>query len=181
MSAATYRILGPIEVWHHEQRLAIGGPRQLRLLAYLLLHANRAVSSDALIDALWGTPVPGHDNRLQMSVARLRRSLAQLAPPDSSVLRTVAGGYLLDVPPGALDSDLLEQALTAGRQAFESGQIEDSVQLVNDGLTLWRGPPLADVAFETFSQAEIRRLEDLRLAATELRVEGDLELGRHAA
>src|SRR5690242_14321972 len=91
------RILGPVEVWQGEQRLALGGPRQLALFAFLVLHPNRAVSRDALIDALWGPARTDADNRLQMAIARLRKALEPVNGDGGARLQTVKGGYLLAI------------------------------------------------------------------------------------
>ena len=174
------RILGPVEVWHGEQRLALGGPRQLALFAFLVLHANRAVSRDALIDALWGPARTDADNRLQMAVARLRKSLEPVNGDGGARLQTVKGGYLLTVAPGELDADTFHAAVHAGARALEARAPEQATRLLTEALDLWRGPPLAEVAFDDFAQPEIRRLEELRIRALECRVDAQLAMGRHA-
>ncbi len=175
----SFRILGPVEAWKEDRQLELGGPRQLALLTVLLLHANRAVSSDALVDAVWGSKRSVGDNRLQMAVARLRRALDPLGDANRATLRTVAGGYLLSIAGGELDSEVFEALLADGRRMLESGEAARTVELLSDALTLWRGPPLAEVAFEEFAQGEIRRLEELRLVAFEVRIEAELQLGHH--
>jgi DNA-binding SARP family transcriptional activator len=174
----SFRILGPIEVWNREQRLEIGGPKQLALLALLLLHSNGAVSVDLLSDALWGESRAHSQNRLQMAIMRLRRALAPLDEASGPLLRTVGGGYLLSVAPNQLDAKVFGDAVSQGRRALEAGETELASQLLRDALTLWRGRPLADVEFEDFAQGEIRRLVELRLVALETRIEADLALGR---
>jgi predicted ATPase/DNA-binding SARP family transcriptional activator len=177
-----FGILGPVELSDGERRLPVGGPRQLTLLAFLLLHANRAVSSDQLIDALWDERNPaGALKRLQVAIARLRKALAVDGFSRESRLKTAAGGYLLAVGEGELDADVFQRRVQDGRRALEAGQAEHAAEALRGGLALWRGPPLAEVAYESFAQAEIRRLEELWLAAIEARVEADLRLGRHAA
>jgi DNA-binding SARP family transcriptional activator len=173
------RILGPIEAWSGDRRLTVGGPKQVALFAYLVLHANRAVPSDALIDALWGPTRTGTDNRLPMAVARLRKALAPLDNGTGPLLRTVSGGYLLSLSPGQLDAEVFAEQVHDGLRALEAGQTALAAGLLSEALTLWRGAPLAEVAFEDFAQAEIRRLEELRLAALENRIDADLQLGRH--
>jgi DNA-binding SARP family transcriptional activator len=174
------RILGPVEVWHGEQRLALGGPRQLALFAFLLLHPNRAVSRDALIDALWGPARTDADNRLQMAIARLRKALEPINGDAGARLQTVKGGYLFTIAPGELDADAFHAAVHAGSRALDAGAPEQATKLLADALELWRGPPLAEVAFEDFAQPEIRRLEELRIRAVECRIDAELALGRHA-
>src|SRR6185437_9151118 len=176
---ASFRILGPIEAWSGERKLPLGGQRQLGLLAFLLLRGNRAASSDALLDAIWGPDRSGADNRLQMAIARLRKALAPLQGDGEAMLRTVGGGYLLSVAPGELDTDVFEASMKQARTALESGKPARAAELSSVALGLWRGPPLAEVAFANFAQGEIRRLDELRLTALETRIDAELELGRH--
>ena len=174
---ASVRILGPIEVWADGRRLDLGGPRQVALLAALAVHVGRAVSTDVLIDILWGEQRSGSSKRLQMAVSRLRRALEPLEGEPR--LRTVAGGYLLSVASDELDAEVFQRSVRDGRRALEEGDPTVASARLNDALALWRGPPLADVAFEEFAQADIRRLQELRLVALEARIEADLRLGRH--
>ncbi len=177
---ANLRILGPLEVWDGDERVAVGGPRQRALLAFLVLHANRAVSRDRVIDAIWGPARSDADNRLQMAIARLRKALPALGGESSPRLQTVSGGYLLSIAPGELDADSFHALVHAGMNKLDAGSPEQAVDLLSDALRLWRGPPLADVAFDDFAQPEIRRLEELRIRALECRIDAELRLGRHA-
>jgi len=125
-----------------------------------MLNSNRVVSRERLIDSLWGEDPPATAvTSVQVYVSRLRKLL-----PDD-VLVTRAPGYLLRVEVDELDLDRFERLRAAGE--------------VREALALWRGPPLAEFA-EQFAQAEGARLEELRLAALEERIEDDLTLGRHA-
>ena len=175
-----FRVLGPIEAWSDERRLVLGGPRQVALLAFLLLRANRAVSADAVIDAVWGPEREGAAKRLQMAVSRLRRALEPLDGQDNPRIRTAGGGYLLSVGPGELDAQVFAKRLQDARRILENDDPARASRLLAEALDLWRGPPLAEVAFEDFAQAEIRRLEELHLSALETRIDADLQLGRHA-
>lgn len=172
-----YAILGTVEIRNAGGPVPAGGPRQVALLAFLLLNANTPVSSDRLIDALWGDNAPGADKRLQMAVARLRRVL----DAGERRLHTSAGGYALEVAPGELDIDVFEARIADGRAALAAGDAEHASDILGEALELWRGSPLADVGYMEFAQPEIRRLEELRLGAIEARVDADLELGRHTA
>ena len=181
MTAIEFRLLGPLEVWRGGRQLAIGGPKPRALLAMLLLHAGEAVSTDRLIDALWGEcPPPTAANALQAHVAALRRALE----PDRAnrgadgVLVTRAPGYLLRVVGGELDVERFERLLAEGRDALPSDPAA-AAGLLREALGLWRGPALADFVFESFAQADAARLEEARLAALEDRLEADLALGRH--
>ena len=176
----SFRVLGPVEAWADGRRLMLGGPQQVRLLAFLLLNANRALSADALVDAVWGAELDGAAKRLQMGVLRLRKALAPLDNQDGSRLRTVSGGYLLSVEPGELDAEVFAERARDGRRALHERDPDRATELLAEALGWWRGPPLAEVAFEDFAQADIRRLEELHLVALETRIDADLQLGRHA-
>jgi DNA-binding SARP family transcriptional activator len=166
-----FRILGPLEVVEGERPLTLGGPRQRTLLAILLTRANEVVSSDRLIDELWGArPPQTATNALQYHVSQLRKTLG---PGD--VIVTRGPGYLIRVAPHELDLLRFEQLVEEARRA----SADQAARLLRDALSLWRGPALADLANEPFAQAEIIRLEELRLAALELRIETDLAVGRH--
>jgi DNA-binding SARP family transcriptional activator len=167
-----FRILGPLEVARDGRALQLGGTRQRALVAVLLLHANEVVSSEALVDRLWGERAPPTAGKaLQVYVSRLRKEL------ERDALATRAPGYVLQVQPGELDLHVFEGLVSRARGAEPARASE----LLGEALALWRGPALADFAYESFAQAEIARLEELRLTALEERVEADLALGRHAA
>jgi DNA-binding SARP family transcriptional activator len=166
-----FRILGPLEVVEGGRPLTLGGPRQRALLAILLTRANEFVSGDRLIDELWGARPPRNaTNALQYHVSRLRKTLG---PSDAIVTR--GPGYLIRVAPHELDLLRFEQLVEEATQAPAA----QAARLLRDALSLWRGPALGDLASESLAQAEILRLEELRLAALELRIETDLALGRH--
>src|SRR3990172_5399481 len=166
-----FRILGPLEVRDGDRLLPLGGPRQKAVLAVLLTRANEVVSAEKLIDELWGDEPPGTAaNVLQSYVSHLRKELG----PD--VLLTRAPGYLVQIEPDQLDLHRFERLLDEARA--ESPQ--QAAVILPHALALWRGPALADFAYEAFAHAEIVRLEELRLAALERRIEADLALGRHA-
>jgi DNA-binding SARP family transcriptional activator len=168
-----FRILGPLEAGDAHHPLELGGLKQRALLAFLLLHRGEVVSNDRLIDSLWGAePPPAAQKTLQVYVSRLRKILGD------GLLQTRAGGYSLALAPGQLDSDRFEQTLEQGRNFLASGDPERGATMLREALSLWRGPPLADFAYEAFAASEIVRLEELRLAAIEERIEADLALGR---
>jgi DNA-binding SARP family transcriptional activator len=176
-----FRVLGPLEVVAGDCPLALGGSKQRALLAVLLLHANEVVSIDRLIDALWGDSPPDTAHKaLQGNVLGLRKALEPDRKPDAAwrTLVTQAPGYLLRVRPGEFDLELFEECTAEGRAALQRGDPARAAALLREALGLWRGPPLADVAFEAFAEAEVSRLEEARLAALEERIEADLALGR---
>jgi DNA-binding SARP family transcriptional activator/ABC-type transport system substrate-binding protein len=164
------RLLGPLEVVAGGVSIPIGGGRQRKLLAILLLNANEFVSSDRLIDELWGEDRPETAAKaLQGYVSQLRKTLG----PDALV--TGAGGYMLKLAPGELDADRFEQLVDDARDA----EPHDAAEWLRVALALWRGPPLADFTYDDFAQGEIARFEERRLVALERRIEADLALGRH--
>jgi DNA-binding SARP family transcriptional activator len=166
-----FGILGPLEVVDRGRVLALGGSRQRTLLALLLIRANEVVSADRLADELWGTKPPrAAANALHYHVSQLRKALA---PSDAIV--TQEPGYVIRVGADELDLFRFERLV----QQAQGAEPDLSARLLRDALGLWRGPALADLANEPFAQAEIRRLEELRLGALERRVEADLALGRH--
>ena len=165
-----FRILGPLEVEGASGPVALGGQRQRALLAALLLEAGRVVPTERLVDLLWGEDAPKTaTTSLQNAVSRLRKELGE------DLLETRAPGYVLRIDPGQIDATRFEHLLRTARAAAALERRE----LLVRALDLWRGPALAEFAFEQFAQAEIRRLEELRLVAVGQRIETDLELGAH--
>jgi DNA-binding SARP family transcriptional activator len=170
-----FRILGALEVSEAGRPLPLVGGRQRALLAMLLLRANEPVSVDRLIEDIWGEQPPEAAKKsVQVQVSRLRKTLGSR---DGRVV-TRPGGYMVRVAPGELDLERFER-LTEGRSALAADDSEPAAERLRAGLELWRGPPLADLSFEAFAQQEIGRLEELRLAAREDRIEADLACGRH--
>ena len=177
-----FRILGPLEVADNGREPVIAPGKQRALLAMLLLHANEVVSSDRLIEELWGEQPPASAAKsLQVHISRLRRALeGERGNGADSVVVTRGGGYLVRVGPGELDLERFEHLLDEGSVALAEGDPERALELLREALGLWRGAPLAEFAYEEFAQDEIARLEELHLAALEQRIEAQLALGRHS-
>jgi DNA-binding SARP family transcriptional activator len=167
-----FRILGPLEVVDDGRAIALGGPKQRALLAALLLTPNRALSVDRLVDAVWPTgPPAAAANALQFHVSRLRKLLG-----DSDLIVTQEPGYVIRVDPEQVDLFRFERLVAEAEGAEAAG----ASRLLAEALDLWRGEPLADLADDQSSRAEIQRLEAARLAVLELRIEADLALGHHS-
>ena len=173
-----FSILGPLELRDGRGRgLSLRGSRQRALLAFLLLHPNERVSTERLINGLWSDDKPATaSNALQVHVSNLRKSL----DGSNQILVTEPGGYRLDVSPEEIDARRFEALVAEGRRCLARGEHEEASRTLAEGLALWRGRALADFQEEAFAQPEIARLEDLRLAALEDRIEADLALGRDA-
>jgi DNA-binding SARP family transcriptional activator/tetratricopeptide (TPR) repeat protein len=168
-----FRLLGPLEAVVDGAPVRLGPPQQRALLALLLLNANEVVSRDRIVDELWGERPPATAIKLvQVYVSALRKVLQ----PD--VLVTRPPGYLLQVEPDAVDLDRFRRHLDEGGAALGAGAPAAAADHFRSALALWRGPALADFAFAPFAQAQIGRLDELRLEALSDRIEADLELGR---
>jgi DNA-binding SARP family transcriptional activator len=179
-----FRLLGPLEAQDGERGVELGRPKQRVLLAVLLVHANQVVSLDRLIEELWGAePPPQAAASLQTYVSNLRRALEPGRPAraPSRVLVSQPPGYRLVVGAADLDAARFAALAEEGQRLLGAGRPAAAARVLREGLGLWRGPALAEVADEAFAQAERNRLEELRVAALEDRLAADLDLGGHAA
>jgi DNA-binding SARP family transcriptional activator len=139
-------VLGPVEVTADGHQVAIAKGKPRALLAVLALHEGSTVSSDRLVEALWGeAPPPTAAKMVQLYISQVRKALA--ASGDGAQIVTRGRGYELRLSDGDVDA-----------RRFEALVADD---MPREALALWRGAPLADVADEPFADAEIRRLEEL--------------------
>jgi predicted ATPase/DNA-binding SARP family transcriptional activator len=168
-----FRILGPLEVELDGPPISAKGRKPRALLGLLLLRKNQPVAPEQLIDDLWGDDAPATAaNTLQVYVSQVRKIV-------SDRLKTEGGAYRLKVEADELDADRFERLAAEGATALGRKSYGEASELLTEGLALWRGPALADLRYESFAQGETSRLEELRLAAVEDRIESDLGLGRH--
>ena len=182
-----FRILGPLEVEDGSQRLQLGGHQQRALLALLLLRANEVVPVDEIIEDLWGAEPPASATKsVHALISKLRRILerdgadnANGETGENGVLFTRPHGYVLTVADGELDLHRFRSLMEEGRGALAAGRPAEAAARLREALALWRGPPLAEFAYDAFAQVEIARLEELRLSGIEERIEADLALGLH--
>ena len=166
-----FRILGPTEVWDEDEQLQLGGPKQRAVLALLLIDAGRVVSTDRLIDVLWGEQPPATaGTSLQNFISQLRKVVG------ADVLTTKAPGYRLEITGEQLDLERFRRLVDSAKRK----PAPERAARLRDALGLWRGAALADLAYEPFAVTESARLEELRLAALEERIAADLENGGHA-
>jgi DNA-binding SARP family transcriptional activator len=159
-----------MEVTEQGESVPLGGGKQQALLAILVLRANEVVSSDRLIDGLWaGEPPATALKTLQVYVSQLRKRLG------ANAIVTRAPGYVLRLDGNDVDLSRFEALVREAK-----GTAPDvAAPKLRQALALWRGPALSEFAYEPFAQAEIGRLEELRVAALEERIEAELALGLH--
>jgi DNA-binding SARP family transcriptional activator len=177
-----FAVLGPLQVGLDGEQLSLGGRQQRAVLALLLVDAGSAVSVDRLADALWGdSPPPGYAATIQTYIFHLR----QILEPDrgrgdaGELLVTDPGGYRLLLDGASLDAVQFESLSRSGQQALARGAYPEALADLDQALGLWRGEVLADLAEYEFASALGVRLQELRLAAIEARIEVQLALGRH--
>jgi predicted ATPase/DNA-binding SARP family transcriptional activator len=177
-----FGILGPTQVRLADGReVAVGGPGLRALLALLLVDAGRVVTAERLIDGLYGGSLPsGAANALQSQVSRLRHLLRDSdSGRPGPLVEFHPAGYRLAVDAGDVDAHRFERLAADGRRALAAGDRRLAAALLRQALDLWRGPALADVGDAPFVTAQAARLEELRLATIEDRVEAELGLGEH--
>ena len=176
-----FRILGHLEALDEGRVVTPRGAKQRALLALFLVHANETLSTDWLIEGLWGERPPTTAAKtVQVHVSHLRKALALgVGNGADGVILTRGRGYELRLDPRQLDSRRFEALVVEGRGELAEGRPERAVSTFEVALSLWAGPALADLAHEPFAQREIARLDDLRVAALEQLIAAQLELGRH--
>lgn len=170
-----FRILGPLEVVGERGLIRLGGSRQRAALAILLLHANRVVSVDRIVDDLYADAAPVTAlKQVQRQISDLRKALGS-----PSAIETRSPGYVIRLSPAQLDLTVFERLAAEATEAFSAGDPRRATDLLRQALGLWRGDPLADLTYESFAQASIERLHEIRFAALEQRIDADLALGHH--
>jgi basic membrane lipoprotein Med (substrate-binding protein (PBP1-ABC) superfamily)/DNA-binding SARP family transcriptional activator len=177
--AVDYAILGPLEAIADGQPLELGPPKQRALLAVLLLHANQLVTTERLVELVWDDAPPRTaSHSVQVYVSDLRRRFGDAGAPD--VISTRGPGYVLHTDEETLDAHRFEGLVATGSRLVRDGDADGGARALEAALRLWRGPPLADLAYAEFAQPHIRRLDELRLRAVEEVSAARLQLG-HAA
>ncbi|MET8010255.1 BTAD domain-containing putative transcriptional regulator [Streptomyces sp. NPDC005271] len=180
-----YRVLGALELWDGDRWISLGPAKWRMLLAVLLCHANRTVTTERLLDELWGEEQRPQSaaKLLQTYVSRLRQSLGdesgRLLITDKQGYK--AYGYRLAVETAEFDAHRFEQLVEEGRRGLDREAPEAAAERLREGLAMWRGGPFTDVPPTPSVEAETTRLEDFRLQALDARIEADLRCGRHAA
>ena len=172
-------ILGQLQAWHGETPVALGSVKQRVVLGVLAVHANRPIGREQLIDAVWGPGAPAYAvNLVQKHVSALRQVLdpVRSARSRSQVLSWTDAGYLLSVPPDALDRDVFDRRVSRARAARAAGDLATASESLHAALGLWRGPAL-DGLTSPLLDTERERLAERRVLAVEERIDIDLALG----
>lgn len=175
------RVLGPISVCRKGAEVAIGKARTRAVLALLVIHRDSVVPADVIVDELWSGAAPdGARHAVQVAVSSLR-SILDTGQGDPSSERVVShpSGYMLTLGPRELDVAIALELAGSAAALTRIHKLEDAENCYRTAEALWRGPPLAEFLYAEFAQAEIRRLEELRLGLIENRIDVQLELGRH--
>ncbi len=175
-----FRVLGPLTVVREDEPLELGGLKQRAVLAMLLMDVNRFVSTDRLLEAVWGDTGAAPRHRLWVYVSNLRSLLEpeRERPGSGEILVTHPSGYELKLRDDDLDATRFERLVEEGRVMLDTDPLRAS-EVLREALGEWRGRAYEDFTYQTFAESEIRRLEELRLQAVELRVDADLAAGRH--
>jgi DNA-binding SARP family transcriptional activator/tetratricopeptide (TPR) repeat protein len=173
-----FGVLGPLEARCDGVALPVSSGRQRTVLAALVLRANRVVAVADLAEALWGPALPPSARVTVLNyVKRLRDALGDAGRR----VVTRSPGYLVRAAADEADVSLFELNLESARTAAVTGSWESAASKARAALLLWRGDPLADVPSAYLASHEVPRLAEMRQQATEVAIEADLHLGRHAA
>ncbi len=191
MGRVEFRVLGPLDVRDGEGDLTPGSAHQRRLLTALLVHHPQVVSTDRLLDVLWGDSPPSTALKtFRTYMSRLRAALAPALSRDNatgpgapaverSLIITRSPGYQLAVGPEQIDAFRFESLLEQARQEVTE-RPRGALAMLDEALGLWRGAAFAEFAHEDFARGEAARLEELRLAAVEEWLEAMLCAGLHS-
>jgi predicted ATPase/DNA-binding SARP family transcriptional activator len=179
--ALGFRVLGPLEAWVHGVPVPLAGHKQRTVLAVLVLHVNQVVSTDRLIDVLWGEHPPlTAEGTLRGYVSRLRSSLRRAGGTAAEpLIVNRPPGYVLNLPEDAIDAATFERLSMDGRARLEDHPAE-AARSLRAALQLWRGPAYVEFVYDGFADHEIARLDELRLVALGHRIDADLILGSRA-
>lgn len=169
-------LLGPLVVEDGATTAEVRGTRQQGLLTLLALHVGTVIPNERIVDELWGEDAPANPaNALQAVVSRVRRVVG------ADALRAQGGGYVLDIPPEDVDAARFERLVSKARTELDSGRHAEAASMLEEALTLWRGPVLEELGDLPFARAAAGRLRELRTAATDAWADAELALGHHDA
>lgn len=173
-----FRLLGPVEILWQGRNIMPTAPKPRQVISLLMLRHNTVVQASELIDELWPElPPPSAVTTLQTYIYKFRKLL--LKQGLGSLLQTQPGGYSLTIPASSLDVSKFEEQAEEGQKLLQQGDSAGASESFGRALALWRGSALADVETGGRLFSYVTRLEELRFRILELRIEVDLETGRH--
>jgi DNA-binding SARP family transcriptional activator/tetratricopeptide (TPR) repeat protein len=176
-TAVEFRILGPLEVINDSEHLELHGARQHIVVAMLSLSANRPVTMNRLLEAVYGEDLPPTArSQVQISISSLRKLFASCG--QDAVISTHAGSYAIRVGARELDAERFTELLAGAREARDTGNLDLAVARYRDAARLWRGPALDGIDSQLVRSAA-SRLDEARISSSEDRITLELELGRH--
>jgi predicted ATPase/DNA-binding SARP family transcriptional activator len=175
-----FRLLGSLEVETETgASIELRGSKARKLLALLVLRARQITTVDQIADAVWGDDSPSLvTNAVHVQISKIRRTFA--AAGEELPLATRNQGYVLDIDDESIDACRFARLVAEGRAELDGRRFEQAADGLSAALSLWRGPMLAEFAFEPFADVDRLRLEEIRLMCLEDRIEAGLALGRHA-
>lgn len=173
-----FRLLGQMEARAEGLEIALGPKKQRAVLAVLILHCNEMVPAERLVENVWGDKQPRTAvHAIHNYVSALRKAFA--AVTDEPVIETSSSGYVLRIEPGAIDIVRFERLVAEGQHALRNDEPREAVRLFQQALELWRGVPLAEFPYAEFAQAEVRKLEETRIAALGSLYAAEIAAGNH--
>jgi len=177
----SFTLLGPLELVMDGRDYAPTAPKELQLLALVLLRAGRPVDGDSILDELWSLPTPSARTTVQTYVYKLRKLIERsgLAVRGDDVLVTKAPGYMLLADHDQIDVFVFQRLCREGKKASHEHRYEDAARLFRDGLSLWTGPAMANVKCGSRLSAYVVDLEEQRRYARHLRIEAEIAVGMH--
>jgi predicted ATPase/DNA-binding SARP family transcriptional activator len=171
------RLLGAVEAVVGDRPVAFAGAKQRALVALLASSPGQVVSTDRIIDAVWGEDAPPTvRSSLQVHVSQIRRALTDAVAADVVVTR--APGYVLDVAPEAVDVVRFERSAAEARAALGGGDPGAAAAAARAALALWRGRPLGGVGDAPFAEPLAVQLEQRRAELVEVLADAEVSLGR---
>ncbi|MFF4160579.1 BTAD domain-containing putative transcriptional regulator [Streptomyces sp. NPDC001678] len=177
-----FNLIGPFEIVADDGRTYVPStPKVCQALALLLTRPNEIVTADSLIQELWGQKPPRSAlTTLQTYIYHARRMFVgeELAAAGRTLLATRAPGYVIQVDDTEVDIKIFEQLIARGHSELQDGDPESAVHHLNQALGLWRGPVLSSIPSGDLLAGSIAHLDELRIRALELRIEGQTRLGR---
>lgn len=181
-SSPTFLLLGPFRMTVEAAPVTLGTPKQRAVLAALVLHRNRPVATDALIDAVWGEGAPPEARAsLHAYVSNLRRLMRTAGADDRRLLEKASPGYRLTIADDAVDLGRFVTARTAGLEAAAAGRFAEASRHLSAALSQWQGAFLEDLSGFAFVENHAVALDEDRISAHTVWAQAEIACGRAAS